>query len=454
MGNVNTISNNTFCKKIRFFPSKQLKILLNQFFGTSRYIYNKAVEYLNDQYITQKNKYIKDIQHGCVYLINNKQCCNPIHKKSKFFCKKHINKKLQWNLDLNFVKLRNKLVKRNGDIKDTDDDKWLKNVPFDTRQLILKNVIGSYKSAITNKKNGNIKHFDIKYMSLKNPTQFCHLEKRSVNIKKCVMFSRRKDENGNKYTFRLKKKMRNWCNKYINKLKSNIIIKKEKLNGYYMCIPMKMKNINNKHQKDIHQRHPETSKYNSVFLDPGVRTFQTFYSSDGICGKLGHNIINKIVKCNKKIDKLKSLYGKVKKRTRYNMKKRCLKLRTKIKNIISDLHWRTASWLCKNFQNIFIPSFETSQMAKKGKRKIGKKVVRNMLTLSHYKFQEKLRQTARWYQNRNVYIISEHYTSKTCGMCGKIDRNLKGSKVYKCTCGYKQDRDINAARNMLIKLLS
>ena len=40
-------------------------------------------------------------------------------------------------------------------------------------------------------------------------------------------------------------------------------------------------------------------------------------------------------------------------------------------------------------------------------------------------------------------------------MCGNIKYDLKGEKIYKCSkCNYKEDRDINGSRNILIKYLT
>ena len=42
-----------------------------------------------------------------------------------------------------------------------------------------------------------------------------------------------------------------------------------------------------------------------------------------------------------------------------------------------------------------------------------------------------------------------------CGICGKQKKDLNGSKIYECKkCNIKIDRDINGARNILIRLLS
>jgi putative transposase len=43
-------------------------------------------------------------------------------------------------------------------------------------------------------------------------------------------------------------------------------------------------------------------------------------------------------------------------------------------------------------------------------------------------------------------------TSKTCGNCGNIKQDLGASKVYKCSeCKKKMYRDVNGARNILLK---
>ena len=73
-----------------------------------------------------------------------------------------------------------------------------------------------------------------------------------------------------------------------------------------------------------------------------------------------------------------------------------------------------------------------------------------MLGLSHYAFRQKLLQRAEEKKN-HIIIIDEAYTSKTCGRCGNIKKNLNGSKTYKCKkCDLEIDRDINGARNIML----
>ena len=39
-------------------------------------------------------------------------------------------------------------------------------------------------------------------------------------------------------------------------------------------------------------------------------------------------------------------------------------------NIVNDLHWKCAHFLCANFETIIIPKFETKKMTKKVNRNI------------------------------------------------------------------------------------
>ncbi|RHZ56880.1 hypothetical protein Glove_396g97 [Diversispora epigaea] len=54
-----------------------------------------------------------------------------------------------------------------------------------------------------------------------------------------------------------------------------------------------------------------------------------------------------------------------------------------------------------------------------------------------------------------VVICDEHYTSKTCGNCGYLHQKLRSNKTFKCSqCQIEMDRDINAARNILLRYLT
>jgi len=51
--------------------------------------------------------------------------------------------------------------------------------------------------------------------------------------------------------------------------------------------------------------------------------------------------------------------------------------------------------------------------------------------------------------NKEVILIDERNTSRTCSCCGKIKYNLTlGDRIYNCLCGNSIDRDRNAAINM------
>ncbi len=47
--------------------------------------------------------------------------------------------------------------------------------------------------------------------------------------------------------------------------------------------------------------------------------------------------------------------------------------------------------------------------------------------------------------------VTEEYTSKTCTNCGIQSMNYSKDRIKKCVCGSKIDRDINGARNILLK---
>ncbi|RYX78205.1 hypothetical protein EON71_01275 [bacterium] len=60
------------------------------------------------------------------------------------------------------------------------NEKWLVGATYDSRQLSIKNLLTNIKSAISNLKNGNIKHFKINFRSKKARNQFFFLDSREL----------------------------------------------------------------------------------------------------------------------------------------------------------------------------------------------------------------------------------------------------------------------------------
>ena len=376
-------------RKIRIYPTPKHRELFNKCIGTNRYIYNKALNFIKN---------------------------NPEEK-------------------INFLNIRSKVLISDKDLK--ENELWQKEIPYDTRQLAIKELTEAYKINFTKLRNGTEKRFDMKFKSKKKCNAIFHIDKRALKSN-FVIFQRRIKE-----PLRTKNKDKNYLT---NKTWGDFQIIRTKINKWYLILPIKSKIIN--------QSVP--NKKNMIALDPGSRTFQTFYSKDKY-GKIGDGITDILDEYHDKIDKLKSIIQKkeLSSKTKYNLKKRCNILRTKIKNIVKDLHWKCANYLCKNYSIILLPTFGTQDMIKRkyAKRKIGKKQARDLLTLSHYTFKQRIKEKAIDF-NSTVIDVNEAYTSKTCGDCGKI-KNIGTNEVYNCAiCKYVGDRDINASRNIYIRYLT
>lgn len=69
-------------------------------------------------------------------------------------------------------------------------------------------------------------------------------------------------------------------------------------------------------------------------------------------------------------------------------------------------------------------------------------------------FVTKLEYKAQWYGKRVIKIDRFFPSSKTCSDCGHIKESLDLSeRVWKCVCGSKHDRDVNASKNILKRAL-
>jgi putative transposase len=145
----------------------------------------------------------------------------------------------------------------------------------------------------------------------------------------------------------------------------------------------------------------------------------------------------------------------VRHKRRYRFKKAAMRIQFKIRNLIDDIHKKMVHWLCANYRVVLLPSFETSQMLRKGQRRINSKTARAMETWSHYRFKQRLLHKAREFPWCKVIVCDEHHTSKTCGNCGFMHDKLGASKLFQFPqCQFTLHRDINGARNILIRYLT
>ncbi len=376
--------NTSYTRKIRFYPNQSQKKEFEKFFGASRFLYNKTISLFRE-------------------------------------------KKPDEKISLSLSSVRSLVMRNNKDIEDTDDDAWLKDIPYDTRQLAIKNALSSLKSAFALLKNKQIKHFHHKFKSKKDNSQTFFVDHRG--LKNLHLFPSLLKQNSE---LKVNKKYEKYKN-YVPT--SDCVIMK---NGkQYFILFSKEKEKNEKPEQKNH----------IISLDPGIRTFQSFYTPDGYVGSLGDkNLKIKILKKEKKIDKLKSLMSLSKKKNS-RLRNKCFKLKTKVKNIISDFHWKISSFLTKNYKVVLLPVFKTQDL----KENLNSYNNRILDVYSHYQFQQKMIYQGKKY-GCQVEIVEEHYTTKTCGNCGHMNHFVGSSHVFWCpNCKIELDRDYQAARNILIK---
>ena len=189
-----------------------------------------------------------------------------------------------------------------------------------------------------------------------------------------------------------------------------------------------------------------------VALDPGVRTFLTYFSETD-CGKLGHHAFGRIQRLCHWLDDLISRTAKEpNRRKRRQMRSAQARMRQRITNLVDELHWQLARWLTSNYRIILLPTFETHDMTRRAGRRIRSKTARMMLTFRHHEFKQRLKWKA-WQRGALVIDANEAYTSKTRSWDGSIKHNLGGAKVIRDDAGFGMDRDINGARGIFLRAL-
>jgi putative transposase len=144
--------------------------------------------------------------------------------------------------------------------------------------------------------------------------------------------------------------------------------------------------------------------------------------------------------------KERSKQGK-EKATRQNIQKQLLrvqKLHQRMDNIRTDYINKTVSEVAKTKPSyITVEDLNVSGMMKN--RHLSKAIA----SQKFFEFRTKLK--SKCDKNGIELRVADRFypSSKMCHCCGSVKKDLKLSdRVYKCSCGYIEDRDLNAALNL------
>jgi len=398
--------------KLRMFPTEEEKVKLLLALEQSRWYYNATLDIVTKKYgenIVDKKQYSFQSLRNMIRKYDFKE-----EKEGDIILKKFL-----YNED-----------KNNFPIPYWWDTKELK--PHS--RLItgsIKKYTQNLNSALSNKKNGNIKDFKLKFISNKKDNQFILYETEDypvfINKIKTNYWYRTIDHKRKNISYMEIK----------NQTKGRMIeITYDRLrNRFTLNFPVSANWYPEDDNRNENQVRFEFKGDRIIALDPGVRKFLVGYDPKGEMVFIGKDANKDLLCMMKQID------------LTTNRKDRLI-LWKKVKNYVSELHWKTISFLIENYDLIILPEFPVQKMIKGHKLKRSTK--RCMMMFSFFQFKERLKWKCSLY-GKKVMIVDESYTSKTCGSCGCLN-NIKGSELFICSnCNCIIDRDCNGARNIFIK---
>ncbi len=265
------------CKKLIILPTIEQKKILLKFMNAYRLMYNRTIKLMRSNWKNNK-KTSTNFKYIRTYLLKNEK--NAI--------------------------------------------RYQYNVPSHMLDGAIKLACASYKSAFSNYKNGNIKHFNIRYLKKLKKSHIFDIEKTAfnkINFYKTFIKGKLKNKEGFDYT-----NITCDC-----KLHYNTQTKR-----FTLLIPENLEPFNNYKNNDY------------ISIDPGVRTFLNCLTNNNMI-EISNNGQKHIKTKLLEIDKINNS-------TNLKNKKRAVTKRSvKIQNMVSDLHWKSINYLMKKNQtNIII----------------------------------------------------------------------------------------------------
>lgn len=417
-GNAGTKSPGTKVRKIRVYPNPRQKQMLARMAGTTRFIFNHVTSMIRDRSLPFDSQVEWDQQ------VEKRRAASLLKNSGK----EYTETEHPW---LNFMYMRNFLV--NNTTAFVRENPWMRETPNSVRQIAVREGIASYKAALTNLQNGNITCFNTPFRRRRVRSWSIGFDPKQLQRNKLLPstdFGRLRVSE----TRFLK-----------NVYKSQPRITRDRNMRYWLLL--------------IEEKQPtcsadEPTDLPIMSIDPGIRTRHTIFSTTGggSIHEIGAGDIQRIVRIAKHIDKniSDSSPRKVNHKRRRRLLKHRLKMRARIENLKREIDYKTIAFLKNSASIVLLPDFKAHGMA----CRLRSKIARSLLCWGHGLFKQRLLDAASRCGTLKVMIVSEHYTSKTCGGCGRLNNALGGNKVFRCRdCGFHADRDHNGARNIMLRAL-
>ena len=431
--------------KIKFYPTPKQKLLLDKFIDTSRFVYNRTLEYINnghkinfndlrDLLVTENTKKGMDEYKEFDVVINDL-------KKQKKETKdvdqiKHFEEQIKAVHKQRRDKMKQYDYSKNPLIHEFETE-----TPKDIRSNAVNRCCDAFKTGFTNLKKGNIKHFKMKYKKKSDKTQSIELTPKIISSqdgKIKIAPETFKDECVLKTHKPIKK----------FKIDHNVDILR-KNNEYYVHLSVPTDAM-------------ECDSLETVAgIDLGIRTFATVHSQNSSSITIAEykHRSDLLKKFNLKINLMKyqkhtlyvedaqreALYKPGKKRIR---KKQIAKQEKKKVDLVDRLHWDFINHVLSNNDVVYLGDIKSRDMVKGGKNKYLNVAFND---LKFHKLKQRLIYKA-YVQGKKVFLVPEHYTTKTCSCCGTINNNVGSKEVFECEhCKMVTGRDMNASKNMKLK---
>jgi len=390
--------------KVKMLLDESHKIIFQNWFKTTTYMYNETLKYIRENYNFTKKEINRDILN------------NQVKFNNKFYNKIHIRNQLN--------ELKKKIQKDSTII--VDGIKCI--IDIHTLDKTIFQLVQNIKSAVTNMFNGNIKRFRLKFWKFTRPSKMIELEKNKFSggiLCKSIFGNLEPIKyiyNGESYN--------------INNIDSDFKINYNSItNDYYLLVSEKIIiNIN------------KINKNKLIVLDPGLRTFMTGLS-DNEHLEIGNNVHKTIKTYITRLNKIKTnikIPNKIKTKNKKLINK-------KIHNKVDDLHWKTIKYLTDNYSTIFLGDMSAKSIVKRNNSILSNESKVACLRTRFYDFILRLKYKCS-VNNKKFKLVNEYYTSKTCSLCCHYNEKLGGNKIYNCkNCGCSIDRDINGCRNIYMK---